>query len=80
MICETCVLPFQFPCFCISYVTMMFHFSYPGVVTRKHFLRYGCDVVQKEFVPFFVKVDLIHVDIYGGDVLIATLDSGILKK
>lgn len=31
-------------------------------------------------MPFLFKFDLIHVDVNGGDVLIAALDSGILEK
>lgn len=54
--------------------------SYPGVVAGKHFLCYRGDVIQEEFVPFLFIVDLIHVDIDGGHVLIAALDSVILGK
>lgn len=52
--------------------------SHLGVVPREHFLCYGCNKLQQELLPFLVKVDLVHVDVDGGDVLIAPLDSGIL--
>lgn len=52
--------------------------SHLGVVPREHFLCYGCNKLQQELLPFLFKVDLVHVDVDGGDVLIAPLDSGVL--
>lgn len=54
--------------------------SYPGVVAGEHFLCYRCYVLQQELMPFLLIVNLIHVDVDGGDVLVAALDSVVLKN
>lgn len=52
---------------------------YLSVIPRKHFLGHRCNVFQEELVPLFFKVDLIHVNIDCGDVLVAALDPRVLK-
>lgn len=54
--------------------------SHLRVVPREHFLCYGCNVLQEELLPFLFKIHLVHMDIDGGDVLVASLDSCILTK
>lgn len=53
--------------------------DYLCVVPRKHFLRDGCNIIQKELMPFSFIVDLIHVNVDGGNIFVATLDPFILQ-
>lgn len=57
-----------------------FKTPYLCVIPRKHFLRHRCNIFQEELVPLFFKVDLIHVNINSGDVLVATLDPSVLQN
>lgn len=50
-----------------------------GVVARVHLLCDGRDVLQQELVPLLLKVDLVHVDVDGGHVLVAALDPRVLR-
>lgn len=53
--------------------------AHPGVVARVHLHCDGRDVLQEELVPLLLKVDLIHVDVDGGHVLVAALDPFVLS-
>lgn len=52
--------------------------THPGVVARVEFLRHGGDVLHQELVPLPLKVDLVHVDVNGWHVFVATLDAVVL--
>lgn len=52
--------------------------AHPGVVAWVEFLRHGGDVLHQELVPLPLKVDLVHVDVDGWHVFVATLDAVVL--
>jgi len=53
--------------------------AYLGVVPREHLLCDGGNIVQHQLVPLFLVAHLVHVDVDGGHVLIATLDPRVLE-
>lgn len=60
---------------CVS----MPRYTYLGIVSWVQFLCDGCNIVQKELVPFSFKAYLVHVDINSWDIFIASLYSTVLK-
>lgn len=58
---------------------MCFLKPYLGVVSRIHCLCDWGDVIQQKLLPLFLIIDLSHVDINGGDILIAALDPCVLQ-
>lgn len=52
--------------------------AHPGVVAGVELLRHGGNVLHQELVPLPLKVDLVHVDVNGRHVFVATLDAVVL--
>lgn len=54
--------------------------TYDVKVSNEHFFLQRSDVGVQEVQPLAVVPDLVHVDVPGRDVLIATLKSSILSR
>lgn len=53
---------------------------YLWVVPWIQFLRHWGDVLSQELEPLLLEADLVHVDVHGGDVLIAASQTLVLHR
>ena len=54
--------------------------TYLGVIPWIHLFAHRCNKFSEEIEPVFLIVDLLHVDISGRDVLVATVKPFILRN
>lgn len=53
--------------------------THPGIIAWVELLGHGGDVLHQELVPFPLEADLVHVDVDGWYVFVATLDAVVLE-